>query len=211
MKPKIILCLALVLSGALMGCVTHREFRGSTTNLKGAGDQTSNTNFLKMSVECSGITTNGGNYIVFQLPEENCKLVLFYPKMKPYPYYYFRAKLDTNQIRAWQIEQSDYLTNHIVTTEELPQKQTDVWLVKGKQLNRLRLDFGPEGVLPASAERLHGQIEMVTDSKNREFHVNVDLSNGNGVKLSGIFDSYKELWPPLEIPYMIFVLPFSKE
>jgi hypothetical protein len=210
MKPKLILCLALVLSGVLTGYVTHREFSGSTANLKGAGDQTSNANDLKMSVEGSGITTNGGNYIIFSLPQEHCHLVLFYPKMKPYPYYYFRADLGTNQIHGWQIEQSDPSpTNHIVTHINLAPNQTDVWFKRGKTFNRSELKSGIAGGLPADAERLYGQVEMIKDGG--EFHITVDLSNENGVKLLGILDSYKEPWPPLVYPFLIIFAPFMKD
>src|ERR1017187_6989792 len=163
MKPKLILCLALVLSGVLTGCVMQREFRGSTTNLKNDGGQTSISNDLKMTVAGSGITTNGGKYIVFSLPEENCRLVLFYPKMKPD--YYLRAELGTNQIHAWQIMYGDHSTNHTTVREELPQNQTDAWLVRGKQPRSSELASGATGGLPANAERLHGQIEMEKDGR----------------------------------------------
>jgi hypothetical protein len=201
MKPKLLLCLALVLSGVLTGCVMQREFRGSATNLKNDGGQTSISNDLKMTVAGSGITMNGGKYIVFSLPEENCRLVLFYPKLKPD--YYLRAELGTNQIHAWQIMYGCYSTNGFTVREELPQNQTDAWLVRGKQPRSSELASGVMGSLPANAERLQGQVEMVTDSKNREFHMNVDLSGDNRVKLLGIFDSYKTLWSPLILPFVL--------
>ena len=206
MLAKLLLCLALVLSGLLTGCVTQREFRGSTANLKSNGDLTSNTNFLKMSVAGSGVTTNGGNYLVLSLPEENCQLALFYPKLKPYPYYYFKAEVGTNQIHAWQIDLSNQTTNHITVHIDLPPNQTDAWVKRGKTFSRSELAAGVTGSLPASAERLHGQIEM--EKKGGEFHINVDLSNENGVKLSGIFDSYRTLWRPLLYPYILIFGPF---
>jgi hypothetical protein len=52
MNPKRILCLALVLNGLLTDCVIHREFRGSTANLK--GDGTSVTNYLNIDIAGSG-------------------------------------------------------------------------------------------------------------------------------------------------------------
>ncbi|MGA9779160.1 MAG: hypothetical protein WBS33_12895 [Verrucomicrobiia bacterium] len=193
MKPKLLLCLALVLSSLLAGCVTQREFRGSTANLKGEGNQTSNTNFLKMSVTGSGVTTNGGNYIVFSLPDQKCRLVLFYPKMKRNQSDYLRAELGTNHTHAWQLTWGYQSTNYILVNEELPQNQTGVWLIRGKQFDWSRLGLGVEGRLPVNAERLIGQIEMVGVGDS-EFNFDVDLSGGNGVKLSGIFDSFKKPW-----------------
>jgi len=208
MKPKLILCLALVLSGVLTGCVTHREFSGSTANLKGDGEQTSAINTLKMRVAGSGTTTNGGSYIIFSLPQEHCQLVLFYPKMKPYPYYYLRADLGTNQIRSWQIEQSDPSpTNHVVTNIELPPNQTAVWFKRGKPFSCSELTSGIAGRLPADAERLYGQVEMMKDGG--EFHITVDLSNDGGVKLSGIFDSEKEPWRPFWYPLVVIYMLFG--
>jgi hypothetical protein len=203
MKPKLHLAPALVLSGLLTGCVMHRDFRGSTANLKADGGETSNVNALKMSVASSGVTTNGGNYLVISLPEQNCQLVLFYPKMKLYPYYCLRAEIGTNQIRAWQIEHSQHSTNYVTVSEELPPNQTDVWLKRVKSFNRSELATGVTGGLPVNAERLHGSFEMMKDGG--VFHINAHLSGDNGVELSGIFDSYKSLWSPL-IPVVVPIM-----
>src|SRR5277367_5197601 len=138
MKSKLIFCFALVLGIVLSGCVMHREFRGSTANLKGDGGQTSPTNFLKMAVADFGVTTNGGNYIVLSLPEQNCEFVLFYPKLRPYPYDDLRVEIDANGSRAWQILQGYYLTNYISTNLDLPPNQAEAWLTRGKGLDYAR-------------------------------------------------------------------------
>jgi hypothetical protein len=205
MNSKLLLCLAFVLGGALTGCVIHREFRGSTANLKGGGEQTAPADFLKMKVASSGVTTNGGNYLVLSLPSQNCQLAFFYPKLKPFQWELVEAEVSSNHTHVQQIEQGMRGTNYVCITVDLPEKQTGVWLIREKQFDRSQLELGPEGDLPAGAERLYGKIELSKDG--RVFHVNADLLGENGVKMSGIFDSYKELWTPLVYPAVLIFGP----
>lgn len=204
MKIKQLFCVALLLSLALTGCVIHREFRGSTSNLKGDGGQTPPGEFLKMKLANSGITANGGNYITLSLPSQNCELTIFYPKLRPYSYQVFQAQISTNHTHVWQIH---YLTNdfHTIwhTNLDLPEKQMAVWIVRGEPLSSSQLKCNDK--LPQNARRLYGQIEM-TDT-GREFQINVELSNDDGTHLSGIFDSYEEFWGPLAYTIALFVGP----
>lgn len=142
-----------------------------------------------MAVADSGVTTNGSNFIALSLPKQNCELALFYPRLRPYPYDYFRAEIGTNSSRAWQILQGFYLTNYISTNLDLSSNQTEVWLIRGKELSHSWLKRGIAADLPANTERLHGKIGMVKD--DGKFHINADLVGSDGTKISGIFDSYK--------------------
>ncbi|MGH7939726.1 MAG: hypothetical protein ACREFR_01475, partial [Limisphaerales bacterium] len=55
--------LALFLIVANSGCVTYRQFEGSTTNLSGNGNKTLQGTELKVRF-ASGETDYGGNYMV---------------------------------------------------------------------------------------------------------------------------------------------------
>jgi hypothetical protein len=118
------------------------------------------------------------------------------------------VELGTNQIHAWQVELGYLSTNQIAIREELPPNQTDVWLIRGKPLKRSELVSGVTGSLPVNTERLQGSVEMLKNGG--VFHINVHLSGDSGVKLLGIFDSYKALWRPLLYPYILIFGPFVK-
>ncbi len=204
MNSKLLLCLALGLSSLLTGCVTHREFRGSTANL-GGEEQTAPTNFLKVKVAGSGVTTNAGNYLVLSLPSQNCQLAFFYPKLKPFRYDLVEAEINSNHTHAQQVEQGMRGTNYVCITVDLPEKQTGVWLVRRNNSTLHNFELGPMGNLPAGAERLYGQFEWSKDGS--AFGINADLASEDGVKISGIFDSYKELWYPLALPGILIFGP----
>jgi hypothetical protein len=203
MKPKLILCLALVLSGALTGCVMDRQFYGTGTNLTGNREQIPLGSHLKMSIASSGDTTNGGCYMVLSLPKQDCRFVLFYPNIKPKPYQFLRVEIGAKQTHVWQYEGEG--TNYLM--EELPDgaKQTGAWFVKGKRFNFPRLSLGASqfGLSVTNSERLRGQLEIVFENHS-EFQVNVDLLGDDGTTtLQGEFWNEKSLWPPLAGPAIL--------
>ena len=206
MKSKLPLCLALVLSIQLAGCVTGGQFRGTAANLNSNGELTSASSGLKMNVACSGITTNGGNYIVLSLPEQNCRLILFYPTMKQHQS--LLMEIGTNHNHTWRFEDQFYCSSpgmEVPCNLNLPA----AWLARGSRLDCSRLVRGLEASLPAKAGRMHGLVEI--NCANRpEFSAAVDLSDDTGqTKLCGNFDSHKELWSPLVSPTVATMLIFG--
>lgn len=180
----------------------HREFDGSTTDLKGEGSKTSVDTPLKLRLSGPGKTADGGNYMVLGLPEQKCQVVFFYPGLRPWPDDCFEAELGTNRVRAWQLKAGYYLTNYIATNVDLPAAQAGVWLVRGKPLRHSQLKLC--GELPVNVDPLYGGIQLQRDGS--EFHIDATLSNVDGTTISGSFDSYKTLWEPLMVPAMLFDL-----
>ncbi len=190
MKPKIILCLALVLSGGLLtGCDTEYvgESHVSITNLHGDGRTETNTNSLDN--ECSGLI-NGKTMMAFSLGNPPCSLVLYYPTN------------NLNQISQLQTDS----------------QQAYAWLVRTQLDCQTLLSVKTPAALPfPNSEALHGKIEVGKyDWRHKNlFHIGVDLAGDDGTVLKGEFNYYdKTKFDPKQLlitPYVIFVLPFSKE
>jgi hypothetical protein len=180
-----------------------RQFYGTGTNLTGKREQIPLGSHLKMSVAASGDTTNGGRYMVFSLPKQDCRFVLFYPNINSNSYQYLRVEIGAKQIHVWQHEGDG--TNYWML--ELPDgaKQTGAWILKGKKFDFSRLSLGTSqfGLSVTNSERLRGQLEIGFENHS-EFNVKVDLSSDHGATaLQGEFWSEKSLWPPLAGPAMI--------
>ncbi|HEY1790571.1 MAG TPA: hypothetical protein VGJ73_20655 [Verrucomicrobiae bacterium] len=158
---------------------------------------------MKVKVSSSGKTIKGGNYLALYLPQEKCQFVLFYPKvgpvgdkgLNPYPSYSFQADIKTNYVHTWQIEGIWLGTNAVDTNVDLPEGYTAVWLVRGKPLRRSVLEL--DGQYPTNAEPLFGKIGVSMDGR---YGIVAKLSNDDGTKMSGSFDSATALWPPIGLP-----------
>jgi hypothetical protein len=211
LNRKLLLFFALLSSFIFTGCVNWSEFHGMTRNLRGEGNLTSDDTPLKLKVSSSGNTIHGGNYLALYLPQEKCLFIMFYPKIKPlgdkalnpYPDYTFRAEIETNYVRAWQTEGVWRGSNAVTTNIDLPEGYTAVWLVRGKPLRRSVLELG--GGCPTNAEPLFGKIAVTKDG---DYHILAELSNNDGTKISGSFDSDKGLWAPIGLPLAGVVIVF---
>jgi hypothetical protein len=203
MKTKLLLCLALVLGGALSGCVMDRQFYGTGTNLKGKREQIPLGSHLKMSVAGSGDTTNGGRYMVLSLPHQDCWFVLFYPTVGPGQW--LRMEIGAKKSYAWRSEGAG--TSDWMKEVQNGSEQSAAWFVRGKQFDFSRLALGTSqfGLSVTNSEQLRGQVEIgIGMNGHSEFDVNVDLSGDDGTTtLQGEFWSYKSLWPPLLGPAML--------
>jgi hypothetical protein len=164
-----------------------------------------------LKVSSSGNTIKGGNYLALYLPQEKCQFVLFYPKLKPigpkdlnvYPDYNFRADIETNHVHTWQTEGVWQGKNAVTMNVDLPEGYTAVWLVRGKPLRGSVLQLG--GQCATNAEPLFGKIAV---QKDGDYHIMADLSNEDGTKISGSFDSEKGLWAAIGLPLTWMLSPF---
>jgi hypothetical protein len=186
MNTKLLLCLALVLSGLVTGCETEsiHSSRIALTNLNGDGLTKTNGS---VSMECYGGLKNGKTSVAFSL-DSRCWLVLFYPTNK------------LNQVLETQTES----------------KQVYAWLVQTQfDCEMLRSVKTPSAPAFPNSELLHGKVQVAQyDWRHKNlFHVGVDLAGGD-VALKCEFNSYdkskfdaKQLWLD---PYLIIFGPFVK-
>jgi SLBB domain len=194
------------LSLLMCGCTTHREFRGTISNLGGQEKITTGEQSLDMKVNGAGITCNGKDYIVFHLAGLNSQLVLFFDPPPQAKHEKLQANhgemtLMTNSTESSSAEAG--LAGAIVTPE------TNVaWLASLKSLDQSRLKFGSsETNLPASALKLHGLISANFDGDNNV--VDLSLSDDLGkTKIAGSFETYRAVWGPLIGP---MILIFGEE
>ena len=186
MKPKLLLCLTLVLSGVLTGCETEYVGEGhvSLTNLHGDGRTETN-----MVEECSGGLINGKTSAAFSLGSPPCWLLLYYPTNQLNQTSHWQA--DSRQAYAWLVRtQLDCQTLLSVKT--------------------------PSALPFPKAEPLHGTIEVGEYDwrhHNRQYFA-FDLTGTNGVVLKWEANSYtktqfdpKQLWLD---PYLIIFGPFVR-
>ena len=188
MKPKLILCLALVLSGGLFaGCETENieEHHISLANLH--GDGRTETNMIGGG--CSGGLIKGKTMASFYVGTPPCSLVIYYPTNK------------LNQTAQWHTDS----------------EQVYAWLVR-TQLNcqALRSVKTPSAIPFPNSEPLHGEIEVGEYDwrHNNSHHLAFDLTGDDGIVLKAEFNSHaktrfdpKQLWLD---PYLIFFGPFVK-
>jgi hypothetical protein len=202
---KLLLWLVLSSGFIFAGCVNEREFRGVTANLKDDGTVISDDKPLKFKVSSSGNTIDAGNYMALWLPHEKCQVILFYPKLRPFPnYQYFEADIKTNHVHVRQFEEDWHGTNNLGTNFDLPAGHAAVWLVRGKRLHKSVLEL--DGSCPANAEPLFGKIKML---EARDFNIDAQLTNDDGTEISGTFQSYRTLWAPVGYPVAVFALMFG--
>jgi len=186
MKPRILLCLALILSGGLTGCETESigEGRVSLANLYGDGRIETN-----MVQECSGGLINGKTSTAFSLGSPSCWLLLYYPTNQMNQT--SRWQTDSRQVYAWLVRsQLDCQT---------------LWSVKT-----------PSALPFPNSEPLNGKIEVGEYDwrhNNRRYFA-FNLTGTNGVVLKVEMNSHtktefdaKQLWLD---PYLIIFGPFLK-
>jgi hypothetical protein len=189
MKPKLILCLALVLSGGLFGCETEQigDHHSSTvTNLNGDGRTETN---VPVTMNCGGGLFNGKTRLAFSLGNPPCWVVLYFPTNtlnQP-----LQVPIDSQQAYGW-----------LVRTQLDCQK---LWSVKT-----------PATMPFPHSEPLQGKMEIVQYDwrHNNRFHFAWDLTGEDGVAIKGEINNHtkdkfdaKQLWLD---PYLIIFGPFVK-
>jgi hypothetical protein len=194
MKPKLILCLALVLSGGLFGCETEniQKSDGHAVNLN--GDK--RADMIQMQIAGGGRLKNGNPFAFYSL-NTNSLLVITYPTNNLNQM--LQSETGSHQVYAW-----------------LVRNQSQDW----QQMMRLEKEIASADSLPnlsiSNAEQLHGHVETEqADWRHKNLaHVGFDLTGDDGTTLKGEFNSYdktkfdaKQLWLD---PYIIIFGPFVK-
>ena len=186
MKPKLLLCLALVLSVVLTGCQTEtvQKFQGIGTNLKGDGHTETN---MPMSLTYYGGVKNGRTSTAFSLGDQRCWFLLYYPTNNLNQT--LELQTESQQIYAW-----------LVRTQLDDQK---FWSV-----------YSPSVPPFPNSEQLHGNVAISQyDWRHKNlFHISMDVIGDDGAVIKGEFISYtktkfdaKQLWLD---PYLIIFGPF---
>jgi len=191
MNPKIILCLALVLSGVLTGCETKYigdKHSSTATNLHGDGRTETN---VTAYLNCGGGLFDGKTRLAFSLGSPPCWIVLYFP---------------TNQL------------NRILQVP-MDSQHGFAWLVRTQLECETLWSVKTPAVMPfPNSEPLHGTIEIAQYDwrQNNRFHFAWDLAGDDGVALKGEINNHtkdkfdaKQLWldPCLIIfaPFMTFI------
>ena len=188
MSPKLLLCLALILSGVLTGCETDNVEKNhfTVTNLNSDGRTETYTNSFANG---SRGLVDGKMLAFFQLNNPSCSLVLYYPTNK------------LNQISEWQVDS----------------RQTYAWLARTQLDGQIWESIKSSSSLPfPNSEPLRGRIqagEFDWRHKNRHY-LAFDLTGDTGFAIKGELNSYdrtkfdaKQLWLD---PYLIVFGPFVK-
>ena len=188
MNPKLLLCLALILSGVLTGCETDNRWKNhfTVTNLNSDGRTETYTNSFANG---SRGLVDGKMLAFFQLNNPSCSLVLYYPTNK------------LNQISEWQVDS----------------RQTCAWLARTQLDGQIWESIKSSSSLPfPNSEPLRGRIqagEFDWRHKNRHY-LAFDLTGDKGFAIKGELNSCdrtkfdaKQLWLD---PYLIVFGPFVK-